>query len=454
MECGTVILNEAQLYSGENSPDIKEKEFSEDLESSVTVNDDAPGVPDEHPSASDSESDAADNESVASDASDDSEMEPFVEYQTKIEQLLSDIGLSNFDITVIQHDYSCQNCVYGLTPRDGLGERYVLRVPVCPEYPENSNRCTAILNSVALLEHLNTCLPVAVPRVKAYSITADNALAAPFTIETRLPGISLNQIYDELTTVDQLSIIDQTVELIAKLESIKFTTAGTFEPSSPLPDSSNDYTSITGLKIAPFNEGDEEWTKSPASVHNRAGTNLNLFLTDHISSFLVADTRGGSAAASHSVPALHRMHSMLSTFIDQGAFNDLCPIILDHCDLEPRNMMVQQLNTGTWQITGVIDWDDALALPRPLTRKPHNWIWDYDAEVYTGYYNCDHQPTLNMTPECLAWKEYYDGLAAAKLDGDYMDDAYGTGSWLRRIWLFARRGLYSMWYLELEKRME
>ncbi|KAL9581342.1 MAG: hypothetical protein Q9203_005931, partial [Teloschistes exilis] len=61
------------------------------------------------------------------------------------------------------------------------------------------------------------------------------------------------------------------------------------------------------------------------------------------------------------------------------------PIVLHHWDLEPRNLIVSNAKTdddnnnnnphGAWKITGLIDWDDALALPLLLARPPPRWLW-------------------------------------------------------------------------------
>ena len=125
-----------------------------------------------------------------------SEMEPFLSYRSKIKQLLATVGLAGYSIGEIQHGYMFQNCVYGLTPiakssnLDNVKEQqqYILRVPSCPIFEQDDGICHAIVNGVALTEYLSTSLSVSVPRVKAYSATTDNALGAPFTIQTRIPG--------------------------------------------------------------------------------------------------------------------------------------------------------------------------------------------------------------------------------------------------------------------------
>ncbi|KAI4128685.1 MAG: hypothetical protein LQ338_002632 [Usnochroma carphineum] len=399
------------------------------------------------------EADNSDNDSVASDASDLSEMEPIESYKCKIEQLLSDVGLVGFSIEAIQHGYEYQNCVYALTSDENPNEQYILRVPLFPELRECDDKCEAIINDAVLLEYLQDKLPV--PRVKAYSITKDNALNAPFTLQTRVPGISLSTIYDELNFTDKLVIVDQVVELLAKLESIQFPKAGTFAGCSSLPDQMSDLFTAAAPSINIFNEGDEEFTKDAWTIRDRAGDNVKSLLTSHLNGWIENDLNADEEDEYDSVtiPSLAILVRMVEELKDEGAFREeSCPIVLHHWDLEPRNIMVENKN-GAWKICGIIDWDDALALPRPLARRPPNWIWDFDQEGYTGYFDTDHHPTLVLSDDNLALKQHFDLKAAAALDG-YLEDAYGSGQWFRRIWLFARRGFWKCWYLDLVKELE
>lgn len=143
------------------------------------------------------------------------------------------------------------------------------------------------------------------------------------------------------------------------------------------------------------------------------------------------------------------MLAMLEALDREGVFaQSPYPIILHHWDLEPRNLLVEQDSAGAWRITGIIDWDDALVVPRPLARKPLDWIWDFDPEGFTGYMDTDHHPKLDLSNDMKDLKARFDTLAAEKLDG-YLEDAYGSGRWLRGIWRFAKLGIYSTWYLDL-----
>jgi len=392
------------------------------------------------------ESNASDNESIASGCSDDSEMEPFSDYLPKIEQLLSNIGLDGFIAEPLQHGYTFQNCVYALKNPHNDEEQYILRVPICPL--DVNGKVVAIENDAALLGHLADKLPV--PRVKAYSTTNDNALNTAYTVQTRLPGQSLDDFWDDMSHEEKLRIVDQFVELLAKIESVTFATAGTFT-ASPLPTIVSDFVTTATPSISTFVQGDEEFVKDPEVLQDRAGPDVKSLLVSHINGWISRDSK--TDIGPFTLPRYNELLAIIDELDNEGTFSDgPSPVVLHHWDLEPRNIMVEKRD-GTWKICGVIDLDDTLALPRPLARRAPDWIWDFNCEGFTGYLDNDHHPNNKLSEEQLALKAYFDTKAAAALPG-YLEDTYGRGLWLRRIWTFARAGAGSQWYVELIRSMQ
>ena len=395
----------------------------------------------------------SDQESSVSGDSDDSEMEPFSEYLPKTEQLLNEIGLAGFSAEPLQYGYRFENCVYALKSPEDDEEQYVLRVPNCPEFGagQMEGKCEAILNDASLLEFLAGKLPV--PRVKAYCVTTENALKTPFTVQTKLPGQSLDKVYEDLNHSEKLAMIDQVVDLLAKVETMIFATAGTFAPSSPLPDIRRDFLPTAAPLIKVFDEGEEGFVKDPKALQDRAGSDVKALLTSHINGFIALEQANVEVHGTFRSERLLPLLQMLEDMDDEGLFKDgPYPIVLHHWDLEPRNIMVDQSN-GTWRISGVIDWDDAVSVPRPMARRPPAWIWDIEPEMFTGYLNNDHDPTLNLSDENAALKAHFDAKAAAVLPG-YLEDAYGRGRWLRRIWTHARNEIHDPYLLDRAEQLQ
>ncbi|KAL8863137.1 MAG: hypothetical protein Q9178_000511 [Gyalolechia marmorata] len=195
--------------------------------------------------------------------------------------------------------------------------------------------------------------------------------------------------------------------------------------------------------ISFLDEGDEGFMQHPHVAYDRSGLDLKLLLISHIEGWIQKENK---REKSYSLRSLRFLLSMIDGLDREGAFKSRhCPIILHHWDLEPRNIMVSKTADRNWKITGIIDWDSALALPRPLARRAPDWIWDFNSEGFTGYLDNDHHPKPDneLSAENAALKEYFDLKASALLDG-YADDTYGNGRWLRRIWTFARSGVDSI----------
>lgn len=396
--------------------------------------------------------------SGSSNGSHDSEMEPFEEYLPKIKKLLSEIGLIGFSVEPLHHGYNYMNCVYALRSVTDEKEKYVLRVPTCPLFKEENSddgRCSAILNDAACLGYLAgvaDALPV--PRVRAYCATKENALGTPYMVQTMLPGQSLDNVFDDMSQTEKLAVIDQFVGLLAQLEEVTFTTAGTFTFASGAPDTMHNFLIPAAPSIKIFDEGPEEFVKKPQSLQDRAGPDLKALLISHIKGFIELELSKVELNGRHRSDRLQPELEMIEQLDRDGCFQDgPFPIVLHHWDLEPRNIMVEN-STGSWRFCGLIDWDDAIVLPRPLSRKPPSWIWEPDPEGFTGYLDCDHQPNSSTDPnhklseEGMTLKAYFDAKAEATLPG-YLEDAYGRGRWLRRIWLFARKEIHDTWYLDL-----
>lgn len=382
--------------------------------------------------------------------SDLSEMEPFADYLPKIENLLRDIGLEGFSAEAIQHGYTYINCVYELKSPSDENEQYILRVPVCPDNnPEGDEKCQSIIDDASLLNYLATDLPV--PCVRAYDATRNNALKSPFTVQTRLPGQSLDNIWTDMDHEDKLVIVDQYVELLAKLESIQFTTAGSFKAPSELPDKMNNFFISAPPSISIFDKGPEEIVRDPKTVQDRSGTDVQALLLSHLNTWIAKDLKDEDRF-DLTVPKYQQLLAVMEDMAREGSFQDKShPIVLNHWDLEPRNIMIEKRD-DEWPICGLIDWDDALAMPRPLARRAPDWIWDPDCEGFTGYFDNDHHPNKDLSEDQLALKAYFDTKAAAALPG-YLEDAYGSGLWMRRIWTLVRGDLHNCWYLDVMEQV-
>lgn len=388
----------------------------------------------------------SDHESIASDESDDSPMEPFEEYEPKIQQLLQAIGLPDFSIAAIQHGYGYMNCVYALTSLRDPTEQYILRVAIDGFIRDSDGRHETMENDIVLLAYLKDRLPV--PRIKAYSTTEDNVLHRAYTIQTRIPGESLAHLWKTMAYEDKYAIVDEFRDLLVKIESVKFATAGTFALSAPLPATATDYPHPADPAIRVFDALAETPLLDPDILRDRAGADVHALLTSHLDKWIRDERDRGQHDLPCSItPRFESLKAILQDMAAAGSFTDQpLPIVLHHWDLEPRNLLVSK-SSGAWHITGIIDWDDALALPTPLARIPPRWIWHFPDEepgLSDGYLTDDQFRDPQLSEEDARLKMYWDTAIEEVLPG-YAEDAYGRGRWLRRIWFFAREGAFRQW---------
>ena len=394
----------------------------------------------------DNHSEHSDKTSVASDGTNDSDMEAFDTYQLKIKQLLDTIGLNDFSVNAIQHGYGFMNCVYALTSLKDPMEQYILRVAIYGDMRESDGLHETLGNDIALLGYLKDILPV--PRVKAYSLTTDNVLEAAYTIQTRIPGESLNNLWAKMARADKTEIVDEFIKLLVKMESVEFSEAGNFAASTLTPVKSEDFFDIEAPLVRTFKPYNDGNLSSLFSSSDQAGSDLVSFLTWHLRAWMQEEIDRDQHELSCSInPKFEKLLKMLEDINNESSFKDQpFPIQLHHWDLEPRNLMVSKAS-GSWRICGIIDWDDALALPRPLARVPPRWIWHFPDEepgLEDGFLNDDQFADPELSHEGKALKAYFDMRIEALLPG-YCEDAYGRGRWLRRIWHFAKDGAFKTW---------
>jgi len=76
-----------------------------------------------------------------------------------------------------------------------------------------------------------------------------------------------------------------------------------------------------------------------------------------------------------------------------------------------------------------------MSVPRVIGRKPPVWLWKQEVRVE----DADITPTGALTDEQNLVKKRFDEIMAASTPS-FLDDAYHTGRWLRRLLAFALHG--------------
>ncbi|KAF1988465.1 hypothetical protein K402DRAFT_452709 [Aulographum hederae CBS 113979] len=260
-----------------------------------------------------------------------------------------------------------------------------------------------ILDQIATHQMLSARgLPV--PEVLAYDSSSSNALKTTYTVLSRVPGIRLYALYNEMSTEERLNIVDEVVPILAHMKSIRFTYAGRISHSE-IKDSSRplqppDMERLNGVETIlscfgvdpgqPATTDSDSLTQSPKPKR----TLIFSVLRDIMSNQL-------SASAAYHKDRNPMKYDSFSELLE--IFDEMCTLgylefpamnVLFHPDLEPRNILVapsisERTSTGAPKptISAVVDWDNTLFLPLVLTMEPPIWLWDHSPHMSLEEFN-------------------------------------------------------------------
>ena len=97
----------------------------------------------------------------------------------------------------------------------------------------------------------------------------------------------------------------------------------------------------------------------------------------------------------------------------------VAPSVLYHWDFQPRNIIVEGGNDQS-KVTGLLDWDEVLSVPLVLARKPSAWLLLPEGK-------------MTSSQDVNEWEIR-----------PYVEDAFGKGRRIPRVWGFLLHGFYSL----------
>jgi hypothetical protein len=426
--------------------------------------------------------------------------EPFLTYQHKIIELASQIGATT-TTSVTRLMGGSSNRVISATicccceDESATQVKGVFRIPRFTVWEDDEKAIVEPyeldrrVHEQAVLSCFLAVHEIPAPRILAFDATGVNAIHSPYTFQEFAEGRRLDEAYDDMSLEEKLNIVDEYVSMLVRLESIRFEKAGRigcveqaavahiglpnklglFEQRS----SSN---AAAEVKIMGFGTGGEP------RVPTRTARFPLQMLNEQLDSWIkyeVETARGPSAVTAGNFKQLKSAVREMETL---GFFEPLPPSrqdleesnnVLFYCDLEPRNILVvsssedlQSRGGQKWRISSVLDWDDALALPSILTRKPPIWLWDI-SELDAGINKsipADYDGDVDLVPtdryaesggrlseDERRIKRHFEESLVRQLSiqnpsmnmAVYQDETYGRGRWLRRLTRFALDGFGS-----------
>ncbi|KAF7881467.1 hypothetical protein EAF00_011836 [Botryotinia globosa] len=280
-----------------------------------------------------------------------------------------------------------------------------------------------ILEMAAFYHVMGKSSPL-IPSIYAWDATCRNLLGCPYVIQPLIDGHDMQSLYTPLDGLrdpieTRINFAHEVAGCIKHIESLGFENYGTFAISPRMPANCSDPSSpliseLIGLLPIP-------WTGNPFM---RKDTKIGHFLIDILSSQL-DDARRPLAEERHKI-LVSMAYGLNELELTRGLEQDPEPAVLWHPDFWPRNIMMRK-NQQDVMITGVIDWDGVMVVPRIMTRRPPVFLWDEGDDLSTFERN--------------VIKHHFDQRIEQLLPG-YCADAYSDwGNMTRAIATYALKGV-------------
>ncbi|TEY46848.1 hypothetical protein BOTCAL_0312g00050 [Botryotinia calthae] len=372
------------------------------------------------------------------------EQEPFETYRCKVNQLCIDIGLGE-PSTIERMNGGSYNRVIGLSFQSDSGiQRRILRIPRAwdPKWSKQAD----IQAQVEITMWLQRFAFLRVPKVLAIDTTAANFLRSPYVLQERLQGIPLDDLFfeipEQLSMSARLEVVKTIAEFIIKLERTTLDKPGRLVGTHAVPWTSTSIaSSTTRIKFAGFYLDFVE--TAPPLENQELPSLLSTMMKAHQTNRKEEDVQW------------EMLLLVLGEMAARNFFKSSDSInVLWHWDLQPRHIFVEKSESGKWEVSGIIDWDDVKSVPLVLTRAPRSWLWFNEERFeyrnnFTFPWDGDYDAPLDLPldKDVTIVKEYFDRIMQ-EADPTYMDDTYGRGLWIRRLARFARDGFHDRWDFE------
>ncbi|KAK6507881.1 hypothetical protein TWF481_006302 [Arthrobotrys musiformis] len=326
-------------------------------------------------------------------------------------------------------------------------------------WPTHGKTEPEIMDNYAILTALNE-LGIMAPVVIAYDSTPWNSMGVPFMLLERFPGFRLEDIYGSLTVRQKERVAHLVARQINIFDGIKSEKMGrikggqfdtpvkrTFEPEIP-----------KGFKVATLDFITGRNHRLPVKPSRSVYTIMRRMFNNWIA--IVSDGAVFTDNMNSMQEIYRHVFEELSAILEvmklRGFFEGASEgnIALHHPDFFPRNIIIgascRRPDNLSFEIKGIIDWDEAAYLPEVLRCSPCAWLWELAGPQVTNcpaweeyYGDSDELPSgrfeFRLNPDERRIKAAYDNL----LSQTKQDLMYKVENvWIRRLWKFAIGGVY------------
>ena len=318
---------------------------------------------------------------------------------------------------------------------DDINRNLILRVPRWGQ--GQTQRVAATLDYV----RQNSSIPVATIIAKDFS--NDNPLESPYLLQFRIPGCNLEVLWTDLSHSQRCTVAREIGRVIRSLMTLESPVTGHVEASSRDTETAELYT------IVPFDlknvDGDlfEEPEQQPSQFTGAprvSQTTLDFFKCQ-IGRWRTVDVDRNAGMVDRTIGLWDGMLKVVEEMNDLEMFTAerqcLC-----HVDLHPRNIMVKVQPDNSIQVTGILDWDEAVVAPKFMACEPPGWLWGFDPDdlqhdnIPTWPYEMPGANDVPSIPEEQELKAILEESAGSEYLGLAYDEQFRMSRGLFRIAVF------------------
>lgn len=299
---------------------------------------------------------------------------------------------------------------------------------------------------VATLEYLCHESSVPVANVVAKDVNNDNPLGSPYVIQHRIPGSDLELLWPEISHSQRCTVARVLGKVIKQLLALESPIAGHIEA----------FPGGTGTEkqsnVVPFDlkSADGDWfeeTEQQVLVLKgtpREGQTTLDFFRSQIGRWRAVDVVRNAPMVDRTVALWDSMLRVVEEMNEMGLFptNLYC---LCHVDLQPRNIMaeIQPIQPdGSIQVTGILDWDEAIIAPKFVNCEPPGWLWGFNpddvprTDLPTWPYEVSGANDVPSTLEEQELKRIFEDFAGSEYLSLAYDEQFRLSRGLFRIAVF------------------
>ena len=329
------------------------------------------------------------------------------------------------------------NRVMGISvadPRTQSQSQYMIRIPRFSDAdPERE---------VAVLEYVRQHSSIPVATVVAKDFTTNNPISSPYVIQSRIPGFDLQNSaynYPSLTFDQKKVFVEKFGRILLDILAMKGSAPGRVQ--ADLTEHAKPIFSINHFEVA--EEKGPGQARIPDELSQSDITPTYATTLEFLNSQFDRWKNGASEANVVKRFYMDRFKEVASQ-LNEACYLGDDQYSLCHLDLAttPRNVLAKLGPNGFLEITGILDWDEAIFCPKFLSSVAPMWIWAWSDE------DEEDERKANDIPEDPQMQELK-SLFERTVGPEYLHYAYEPGYRLaRKLCEFALHGLHSSWNIK------